>query len=64
MFSVFFKFSSPSQNVEFYVHRSHMEIKLSEVIKFCTRKTIKMTLFMSPCKMISLFQDVVTNVFP
>ena len=57
----FFKFSTSSQNVQFHIHRSHMEIGLSEVTKFFARKMIKKTHFMSPCKMINLFQDVVTN---
>ena len=48
----FFKFSTLSQNVGFHNHRSHMENGLSEVIKFCTRKMIKETLFMSPCKIV------------
>ena len=40
-----------------------MEIASSEVIRFYTRKMIKKTNFiMSPCKMINLFQDVVTHV--
>ena len=39
--SVFLKFSTPGQNVEFHIHRSHMEIGLFEEIKFCTRKFIK-----------------------
>ena len=39
-----------------------MEIELSEVIKFCTRKLIKRTHFMSPLKMINLFQDKMPNV--
>ena len=46
-----------------HIHRSHMEIGLSEVIKFCTRKMLKKTHFMSPSKVISFFQDVVAN-FP
>ena len=46
----FFKFSTPSQNVEFHVQRSHMEIGSSEVIKLCTRKMIKKTPFISPSK--------------
>ena len=29
-----------------------MEIRLPKVIKFCARKTIKNTHFMSPCKII------------
>ena len=41
-----------------------MEIGLSEEIKFCMIKMIKRTHFMYPCKIINLFQDVVTNVFP
>ena len=40
-----------------------MEIGLSEVIKFCTRKLIKRTHIMSPSKMIDLFQDIMTNFF-
>ena len=39
-----------------------MEIGLSEVIKFCTRKLIRRT-HMSPLKMINLFQDIMTNFF-
>ena len=41
-----------------------MEIELSEVIKFCTRKLIKRTHFMYPLKMINLFQDMMTNFSP
>ena len=41
-----------------------MEVGLSEVIKFCTGKLIKRTHFMSPLKMINLFQDMLPNVFP
>ena len=41
-----------------------MEIRLFEVIKFCTRKLIKMTHFMSPLKMINLFQDMMPNFPP
>ena len=41
-----------------------MEIGLSEVIKFCTRKLIKGTHFMSPLKMINLFQDMMPNFPP
>ena len=40
-----------------------MEIGLTVEIKFCTRKMIKRTHFMFPCKMINLFRDLVTNVF-
>ena len=38
-----------------------MEIGLSEVIKFCTRKLIKRTHFMPLLKMINLFQDMMPN---
>ena len=48
----FLKFSTPSQNVEFHIHRGNMGIGLSKVIKFCTRKTINKIHFMSTCKMI------------
>ena len=41
-----------------------MEIGLSEVIKFCTRKLIKRTHFMSPLKMINLFHDIMPNPSP
>ena len=41
--SIFYKFPTPSQNVEFPIHRSHIEIGLSEGIKFCTKKIIKIT---------------------
>ena len=41
-----------------------MEIGLSEVIRFCTRKLIKRTHFMSPLKIINLFQDMMPNVSP
>ena len=41
-----------------------MKIGLSVEIKFWTRKMITRTHFMSPCKMINLFRDVVINVFP
>ena len=59
--SSFLKFSTSSQNAEFYIYRRHMEIGLSEVIKFCTRKLIKRKYFMSPLKMINLFQDMILN---
>ena len=62
--SDFFKFSTSCQNAEFHIHHSHMEIRLFEVIKFCTRKLIKMTHFMSPLKMINLFQDMMPNFPP
>ena len=59
--SSFLKFSTSSQNAEFHIHQSNMEIGLSEVIKFCTRKLIKRTHFTSPLKeMINLFQDMIT----
>ena len=61
---VFFKFSTSSQNAEFHIYQSHMEIGLPEVIKFCTRKLIKRTHFMSPLKMIDLFQDMMPNFPP
>ena len=35
---LFFEFSTPIQNIEFHIHQSHMEIGLSELIKFYTRK--------------------------
>ena len=60
----FLKFSTSSQNAEFHIHQSHMEIGLSEVIKFCTRKLIKKTHFMSPLKMINLFPDMMPNLSP
>ena len=41
-----------------------MEIELSEVIKFFTRKLNKRTHFMSPLKMINLFQDMMPNFSP
>ena len=41
-----------------------MEIGLSEVIRFCTRKLIKRTHFMSPLKIINLFQDMMPNFSP
>ena len=41
-----------------------MEIVLSGVIKFCTRKLIRKTHFMSPLKMINLFQDMMPNFSP
>ena len=34
----FFKFPTPSKDVAFHIHWSHMEIGLSEPIKFCTIK--------------------------
>ena len=61
--SVCFKFSIPRQNFEFHIHRNHIEIRLPDEIKFRARKMIKRMHFMSPCKMINLFQDVVKNVF-
>ena len=60
--SSFLKFSTSTQNDEFQIHRSQMEIGLYEMIKFCTRKLIKRTHFMSPLKMINLFQDA--KLFP
>ena len=54
---------TPSQNGEIHIHLSQIETGLSEEIKFCTRKMIKRTHLTSLCKMIILFQDVVTNVF-
>ena len=62
--SSFLKFSTSTQNAQFHIHQSHMEIGLSEVIKFCTRKLIKRTHFMSPLKMINLFQDMMPNLSP
>ena len=59
--SSFLKFLTSSQNSEFHIHRSHIEIGLSELIRFCTRKLIKRTHFMSPLKMINLFQDMMPN---
>ena len=41
-----------------------MEIGLSEVAKFCTRKLIKRTHFMSPLKIINLFYDMMPNFSP
>ena len=40
-----------------------MEIKLSDVIKFCTRTLIKRKHFVSPLKMVNLFQDMMPNLF-
>ena len=57
-------FSTPSQNVEFHINQSDMEIKLSRVIRFCTRKMIKRTHFMSLCKVINVIQVVVKNFYP
>ena len=34
------------------------------MIKFCTRKLINRTHFMSPLKMINLFQDMIPNFSP
>ena len=62
--SSFLKFSTSGQNAEFHIYRSHMEIGLSEVIKFCTIKLIKKTHFMSPLKMINLFQDMMPDFSP
>ena len=53
--SSFLKFLTSSQNAE---------IGLSEVIKVCTRKLINRTHFMSPLKMINLFQDMMPNFSP
>ena len=61
---VFLKFSTHNINFEFHIHRTHMEIGSSEVIKFRTRKMIKKTYFMSPCKMSNLFQNAVANLSP
>ena len=52
----FFEFSTPSQNVIFHIYPSQMEIRLSEIIKFRTRKTIKKTNLISPCKIIICFR--------
>ena len=41
-----------------------MEIGLSEVIKVCARKLIKRIHFMSPLKMINLFEGMMPNVSP
>ena len=41
-----------------------MEIGLPEVVKFCARKMIKRTHFMSPSKMINLHQDAMRNLSP
>ena len=41
-----------------------MEIRLSEMVKFCTGKLIRRTHFMSPLKMINLFQDMTPNICP
>ena len=62
--SSFLKFSNSIQNSEFPIHRSHMKIGLSEVIKFCTRKLIKRARFMSQLKMINLFQYMMPNNSP
>ena len=61
---VFLNFQLVAKNAEFHVHQSHMEIGLSEVIKFCIRDLIKRTHFMSPLKMINLFQDMIPNFCP
>ena len=58
------KFSTSSQNAEFHIYQSHMEIGLSQVIKFCTRKLIMRTHFMSPLKIINLFQDMMPKFSP
>ena len=49
--SVFFKFSTSTQNVAFQIYQSYMEIGLYEVIKY----------YMSQGRMINLFQIVLTN---
>ena len=59
--SSFLKFSTSTQNAEFHIHRSQMEIGLSEIIKFCTRKLIERTHFKTPLKVINLFQDMIPN---
>ena len=41
-----------------------MEIGLTEVIKFCTKKLIQRTHFMSPLTMINLFQDMIPSFSP
>ena len=41
-----------------------MDIGLSEVIKFSTGKLIKRIHYMSPLKMINLFQDMMPNFTP
>ena len=62
--SSFLKFLTSGQNAEFHIFRSHMEIGLSEVITFCTRKLIKRTHFIDPLKMINLFEDMMSNFPP
>ena len=62
--SSFLKCSTSTQNAEFHIHRSHMEIGVPEVIQFCTRKLIKRTHYMSPLKMINLLQGMMPNFFP
>ena len=62
--SSFLKFSASSQNAEFHIHQFTLETGLSEVMKFCTRKLTKRTHFVSPLKMINLFQDMMPNFSP
>ena len=62
--SSFLKFSTSTQNAEFHIHRSQMEIGLSEIIKFCTRKLIERTHFKTPLKVINLFQDMMPKFSP
>ena len=61
---VFLNFQLLARMLNFIFIKSNMEIGLSEVIKFCTRKLIKRTHFMSPLKMINLFQDMMPNLSP
>ena len=64
-FSLYFlKLLTNSQNVKFHIHQKHLKIGSSEVIKFCTQKIPKKTHCMSPCKIINLFQIVVTVFYP
>ena len=58
----FFKFSTPSENVEFHVHRSHMKIGLSQVIKFCATNLIKKTHLLFPYQMITKCGDNVSTI--
>ena len=41
-----------------------MKIGLYEVIKFCIRKLIKRSYFVSPLKITNLFRDMMLNLSP
>ena len=46
----FLEFWTPTQNNEVRIHYGHMDIGLSEKIKYCARKIVEKTHFVPPCK--------------